>query len=141
MASRAVVLASYEYGLPGARVRGPGRSFSPAPKCRWCLVCFAVRPTASSRLLLTFRKRKVTMADDIDKLIGWARSQGWRVEIDNNGYRRFFTPDGVYVVRYPATPSNPRRRLRDVVTAVRAHGLEWPRPSKSALRSRRRKEQ
>jgi hypothetical protein len=78
------------------------------------------------------------MAEDIDRLIEWARSQGWTVEIDANGYRRFHTPDGTYVVRYPATPSNPRRRLLDVLTAIRRHGLAWPPPSKKEQRSQRR---
>ncbi len=81
------------------------------------------------------------MGDDIDGLIDWARSQGWRVDTDSKGYRRFHKPDGTYIVRYPATPSNPYRRLRDVVTEVRTHGLEWPKPSKSELRARRRKGQ
>lgn len=84
------------------------------------------------------------MAEDIDKLVDWARSprsQGWRVDIDSKGYRCFYTPDGTYVVRYPATPGNPYRRLRDVVTEVRAHGLEWPTPLKSEQRARRRKAQ
>jgi len=80
------------------------------------------------------------MADDIDKLIDWARSQGWSIEVDANGYRRFYAPDGSYVVRYPATPSNPRRRLLDVVTATRAHGLPWPPPSKKEQRAQRRKD-
>ncbi|HEY3749859.1 MAG TPA: hypothetical protein VGL80_11695 [Pseudonocardiaceae bacterium] len=79
------------------------------------------------------------MAEDIDKLIRWAESQGWRVEIDNNGYRRFFAPDGEYVVRYPATPSNPRRRLLDVVTATRRYGLPWPAPSRAEQRADRRR--
>ena len=77
------------------------------------------------------------MADDINKLIAWAKSQGWDVQSDADGYRRFYRPDGTYVVRYPATPSNPHRRLRDVIVEVRKHGLEWPRPSKAELRSRR----
>lgn len=81
-----------------------------------------------------------TVAEDIDKLIAWACSQGWTVTVDANGYRRFPTPDGIYVTRYPATPSNPRRRLLDVVTAVRAHGLPWPPPSKKEQRSQRRKD-
>lgn len=81
-----------------------------------------------------------TVAEDIDKLIAWACSQGWTVTVDANGYRRFHTPDGIYVTRYPATPSNPRQRLLDVVTAVRAHGLPWPQPSKKEQRSQRRKE-
>jgi hypothetical protein len=79
------------------------------------------------------------MAEDIDKLIAWACSQGWRVERDAKGYRRFYAPDGSYVVRYPATPSNPRRRLADVVTAVRSYGLGWPPPSKKEQRALRRK--
>ncbi|MDN5759433.1 MAG: hypothetical protein L0H59_13050 [Tomitella sp.] len=81
------------------------------------------------------------MADDIDKLITWARSQGWEVRRDSNGYRRFYRPDGSYVGYYPATPSNPQRRLRDIVTLLRANGLEWPAPSKKEQRSRRRKDQ
>lgn len=80
------------------------------------------------------------MAQDIDKLIVWARSQGWDITTDADGYRRFHTPRGDYVVRYPATPSNPRRRFLDVVTAVRQHGLPWPPPSKKEQRSQRRKD-
>ncbi|MGH3941818.1 MAG: hypothetical protein ACRDTG_24955 [Pseudonocardiaceae bacterium] len=80
------------------------------------------------------------MAQDIDKLIKWARSQGCDVTIDANGNRRFYTPGGDYVVSYPATPSNPRRRFLNVVTAVRHHGLPWPPPSKKELRSQRREE-
>jgi hypothetical protein len=80
------------------------------------------------------------MADDIDKLIDWARSQGWEVKPDTKGYRRFHAPDGRYITRYPATPSNPRRRLLDVITAVRAAGLPWPAPSKKEQRSQRRKD-
>ncbi|MGH8922608.1 MAG: hypothetical protein ACRD0H_30440 [Actinomycetes bacterium] len=79
------------------------------------------------------------MADDIDKLIAWACSQGWTVRTDANGYRRFYAPGGDYVARYPATPSNPQRRLLDVVTAVRAYGLTWPSPSKKEQRAERRK--
>lgn len=80
------------------------------------------------------------MAEDIDTLIAWARSQGWKVEVDANGYRRFHAPDGTYVVRYPATPSNPRRRLLDVVTATRRYGLAWPPPSRKEQRAQRRKD-
>jgi hypothetical protein len=79
------------------------------------------------------------MADDIDKLIRWARSQGFRVEVDQQGYRRFYVPDGSYLVRYPATPSNPRRRFAEVVIALRKAGLPWPPPSKKEERSQRRK--
>ncbi len=80
------------------------------------------------------------MADDIDKLIKWAESQGWAIEVDASGYRRFYAPDGTYVVRYPKTPGRSRRRYLDVVTAVRKHGLPWPAPSRSELRAQRRKE-
>lgn len=80
------------------------------------------------------------MADDIDKLAKWAKSQGWDVRVDADGYRRFYTPEGVYVVRYPSTPRNKRRRFLDVVTAVKKHGLPWPAPSKSEKRAQRGKE-
>lgn len=81
------------------------------------------------------------MADDIDKVIRWATSQGYRVEVDRNGYRRFYAPDGTYLARYPATPSNPRRRLLDVIIALRQAGLTWPPPSKSEQRAQRRKQE
>jgi hypothetical protein len=81
------------------------------------------------------------MAQDIDKLITWVRSQGCEVITDAAGYRRFYTPDGHYVARYPATPRNPRRRFLEVVTAVRQHGLPWPPPSKKERRSQRREEE
>lgn len=80
------------------------------------------------------------MAEDIDKLVDWARSQGWDVQVNTDGYRYFYTPDGTYVVRHPNSPSRSRRRFLDVVTRVRAHGLAWPPPSKKELRSQRRKE-
>lgn len=81
------------------------------------------------------------MADDIDRLIDWARSQGWQVKPDTKGYRRFYAPGGDYVGYYPATPSNPRRRLADIVTAVRRAGLAWPPPSRKEQRAARRKGQ
>lgn len=81
------------------------------------------------------------MADDIDKLIAWAETNGWTVANDAKGYRRFYDPEGNYVVRYPATPSNPRRRLNDVRTALKRNGLEIPPPSKTEQRRRARKEQ
>ena len=80
------------------------------------------------------------MAEDIDDLVEWVKSQGWRVERDKQGYLRFFTPDEMYVVRYPATPRNKRRRFLAVVVAVRYHGITWPRPSKKEQRSLRGKE-
>lgn len=67
------------------------------------------------QLRLTHRNnRGIVLADDIDKLIKWAQSQGWTVITDSKGYRRFYNRNGDYVVRYPAMPSNPRRRLDDV---------------------------
>jgi hypothetical protein len=62
---------------------------------------------------------------------------GWKVEVDANGYRRFFNPAGQYVVRYPATPSNPTRRLTEVIVALKAHKVPWPPPSKSEQRAQR----
>ncbi|MFN6543904.1 hypothetical protein ACPCIR_12750 [Mycobacterium sp. NPDC051198] len=78
-------------------------------------------------------------SDGISDIIEWAESQGWTVETDNNGYRRFYDPQGNYVVRYPATPSNPYRRRLDVLTKVKQAGLPWPAPSKKEQRSQRRK--
>lgn len=80
------------------------------------------------------------MADDIDKLIKWVKSQGWRVESDASGYRHFYTPDGTWVARYPKTPSRSRRRYMEVLGALKKNGLVWPIPSKSEQRSERRKE-
>lgn len=80
------------------------------------------------------------MAEDIDDLLGYAASQGFIVEPDESGYRRVYTSAGEYITRYPATPSNKRRRYVEVVVALRKHGLVWPRPSKKELRSQRRKE-
>lgn len=80
------------------------------------------------------------MADDIDKLIDWAGSQGFEVRLDSRGYRRFYAADGTYVGYYPATPSNPRRRLADIVVALRRAGLPWPPPNKKDQRAQRRKD-
>ena len=80
------------------------------------------------------------MAHEIDKIIKWACSQGWTVRTDGNGYRRFYTPGGDYVVRYPATPGREGRRLAEVITAIRHHGLVWPAPSKGEQRAQRRQE-
>lgn len=44
-----------------------------------------------------------------------------------------------YVVRYPATPSNPHRRRLDVLTGVKKAGLPWPIPSKKEQRAQRNK--
>ncbi|OBG19440.1 hypothetical protein A5765_02375 [Mycolicibacterium celeriflavum] len=76
--------------------------------------------------------------DYISDIVEWAESQGWTVQVDKNGYRRFFDLDGNYIVRYPATPSNPHRRRLDVLTAVKKAGLPWPAPSKKEQRAQRR---
>lgn len=79
-------------------------------------------------------------SDNISDIVEWARSQGWTVQLDTKGYLRFFDPDSNYIVRYPATPSNPRRRRLDVLTAVKKAGLPWPAPSKKEQRAQRNKE-
>ncbi len=81
------------------------------------------------------------MNSAIRDIARWARSQGWTVEDDASGYTRFFDPDGSFITRYPATPSNSRRRLADLIVAIKKAGLELPPPSKKQLRSRRQKGQ
>jgi len=80
------------------------------------------------------------MDADIRAIARWAGSQGWTITGDTKGYTRFYDPRGRYVVSYPATPSNPRRRMNDLVTKLKAAGLELPPPSKKILRSRRRRD-
>jgi hypothetical protein len=77
---------------------------------------------------------------DIRDLATWARANGWTVEDDASGYTRFFDSAGEYVARYPATPSNPYRRMMDLKTALKAAGLAIPPPSRKQQRSQRRKE-
>ncbi len=81
------------------------------------------------------------MNRDVKDLATWATSQGWRVHDDASGYTRFHNPDGLYITRYPATPSNPRRRMADLTVALKKAGLPVPPPSKKEQRSQRRKEQ
>lgn len=80
------------------------------------------------------------MADDIEKVIRAAKDQGFEVRVDADGYRHFHTADGRHVGHYPATPSRPARRLVRLIIDLRQAGMEWPPPSKSVLRSRRRRE-
>lgn len=75
----------------------------------------------------------------IRKIARWAESQGWTVTDDSKGYTRFYAPNGDYVVTYPATPSNPRRRMADLEVALRRAGLQIPPPSKKEQRSARLK--
>lgn len=81
------------------------------------------------------------MNSDIKDWADWAVSQGWTVEDDSKGYSRFFDPEGKYVANYPATPSNPRRRIADLKVALRRAGLQIPPPSKKEQRAMRRKQQ
>ncbi|QDQ96707.1 hypothetical protein [Tomitella fengzijianii] len=76
----------------------------------------------------------------IKDIADWAASQGWTVTDDTKGYTRFYSPDGEYVVRYPATPSNPYRRMLDLTVALKKAGLQIPPPSKKELRAQRRKD-
>ena len=62
------------------------------------------------------------------------------METDTSGYTRFFDPHGNYIARYPATPSNPRRRMADLKVALRKAGLRVPPPRKKEQRSQRRVE-
>jgi hypothetical protein len=80
------------------------------------------------------------MNPDIKDWADWAQSQGWRVEDDTKGYTRFYNPKGVYVARYPATPSRPYRRMQDLKVALKKAGLAIPPPSKKEQKSVRRKE-
>jgi hypothetical protein len=79
------------------------------------------------------------MNSDIADIAKWARSQGWTVVDDSKGYTRFFNPDGAYITNYPATPSNPYRRRRDLLVHLKQAGLPWPAPSKKEQRAQRKK--
>ncbi len=80
------------------------------------------------------------MNRDIRRIAKWAVSQGWTVEDDASGYTHFFDPAGRHIARYPATPSNPRRRMADLNVALRRAGLQVPPPSRSEQRSQRRRD-
>jgi hypothetical protein len=77
----------------------------------------------------------------IAKIAKWARSQGWTVIDDASGYTRFYNAQGAYISRYPATPSNAYRRMRDLLVALNNAGLPWPPPSKKEQRAKRKEEQ
>jgi len=79
------------------------------------------------------------MNNGIRDIVRWAISQGWRVEDDSKGYTRFFNPAGEYITVYPATPSNPYRRLQTLLVKLKKAGLPWPAPSKKEQRSQRKK--
>lgn len=92
-------------------------------------------------ITLTHRKGKVTMNSDITKLAKWAEKNGYRVEDDTKGYTHFFDPEGNWVSRYPATPSNARRRMADLMVALKKSGLQIPPPSRAEQRAQRRREE
>ncbi|PZS25783.1 MAG: hypothetical protein DLM61_19435 [Pseudonocardiales bacterium] len=79
------------------------------------------------------------MNSEVADLARWARRQGWTVRDDASGYTRFYDPAGAYIARYPATPSNPRRRMADLQVALRRAGLQVPPPSKKERRAQRRR--
>jgi hypothetical protein len=81
------------------------------------------------------------MNSDIKDIAKWAKDNGWTVTDDAKGYTRFHHPEGAFVVSYPATPSNPRRRMKDLTVALKRAGLQIPPPSKAELRARRHKEE
>lgn len=81
------------------------------------------------------------MNREIKDWADWARSQGWTVRDDAKGYTHFYDPEGRHIGRYPATPSNPRRRMADLKVALKKAGLQIPPPSKKEQRAQRRKDQ
>jgi hypothetical protein len=80
------------------------------------------------------------MNSDISDWARWAVQNGWTVEDDASGYTKFYDSQEQYVARYPATPSNPRRRMADLKTALKRAGLAIPPPSKKEQRSQRNKD-
>jgi hypothetical protein len=81
------------------------------------------------------------MNRDIKKIAKWAKSQGWTVKDDAKGYSHFYGPDGSHAAYYPATPSNPRRRMAELEVELRKHGLQVPPPSKKERRAKRAKDE
>jgi hypothetical protein len=77
---------------------------------------------------------------DLTDIIRWATSQKWEVRTDTKGYSRFYDPKGNYITCYPATPSNARRRLKDLQVALKRAGLQVRPPSRSEQRAMRRKD-
>lgn len=80
------------------------------------------------------------MNSEIKDWAAWAQSQGWTVEDDANGYTRFYNPEGDYIGRYPATPSNAYRRLLDLKVNLKKAGLQIPPPNKKEQRAQARKD-
>ncbi|WP_416063466.1 hypothetical protein [Rhodococcus indonesiensis] len=80
------------------------------------------------------------MNSNIKDIADWAKNQGWTVTDTANGYTQFYSPTGEWVAHYPATPSNPRRRMADLKVALKKAGLPLPPPSKKEQRAMRRKD-
>jgi len=80
------------------------------------------------------------MNGEIKNWADWAISQGWTVKDDSKGYTHFYDPEHNHVAYYPATPSNPYRRLADLKVNLRKAGLQIPPPSKKERRAQRNKE-
>jgi hypothetical protein len=81
------------------------------------------------------------MNREIKKIAKWARSQAWTVKDDAKGYTHFYDPRGHHAANYPATPSNPRRRMAELEVELRKHGLHVPPPSKKEQRAKRAKDE
>lgn len=79
------------------------------------------------------------MNSDIKDIADWAKSQGWRVEDDANGYTHFYNPAGDHIGRYPNTPGNSYRRMLDLKVNLKKAGLQIPPPSKKEQRAARNK--
>ncbi len=80
------------------------------------------------------------MNSDIKKIAKWAESQGWTVEDDSKGYTHFYDTNGDHRAYYPATPSRPFRRMKDLEVALKAAGLQIPPPSKKEQRAAKRRD-
>lgn len=79
------------------------------------------------------------MNSDVKDWAAWAMSQGWTIEETTQGYTHFYDPEGGWVARYPATPSNPYRRMQDLKVALKRAGLQIPPPSKKERRAQRKR--
>ncbi|KXP06729.1 hypothetical protein [Tsukamurella pseudospumae] len=79
------------------------------------------------------------MDKDIADIIAWAEANQWTVKTTGDGYKRFYDPDDNYIVEYPNTPSNARRRMAALKVKLKNAGLQVPPPSKKEQRAMRNK--
>ena len=77
---------------------------------------------------MTHRKGRRPLNIYIRPLAHWAESQGWTVLVEPQGATVFYDQEGTYIARYPSDPSNPHRRLTDVLAAMKRAGLPLPGP-------------